>query len=70
MLNHVHEGHLTLQRIVDLTLHGPQQIYNIAGKGRMAVGYDADSTLAGLQETELSAMTGSLEIADGRPLTA
>jgi hypothetical protein len=36
----------------------------------MAVGYDADSTLAGLQETELSAMTGSLENADGRPLTA
>lgn len=51
MLNHVHEGHLTLERFVDLTAHGPQRIFNIAGKGRLAVGYDADFTLVDLQET-------------------
>jgi dihydroorotase len=51
MLNHVHEGRLTLERFVDLTAHGPQRIYNIAGKGRLVVGYDADFTLVDLQET-------------------
>jgi dihydroorotase len=51
MLNHVHEGRLTLERFVDLTAHGPQCIFNIAGKGRLAVGYDADFTLVDLQET-------------------
>ncbi len=48
MLNHVHEGRLTLERFVDLTAHGPQRIYNIAGKGRIAVGYDGDLTLVDL----------------------
>ena len=51
MLNHVHEGRLSLERFVDLTAHGPQRIYNIAGKGRLAVGYDADFTLTDLQGT-------------------
>ena len=51
MLNHVHEGRLSLERFVDLTAHGPQRIYNIAGKGRLAVGYDADFTLIDLQGT-------------------
>jgi dihydroorotase len=49
MLNHVAEGRLTLQRLVDLTSAGPQRIYNIAGKGRLAVGYDADVTLVDLK---------------------
>jgi dihydroorotase len=49
MLNHVSEGRLTLQRLVDLTSAGPQRIYNIAGKGRLAVGYDADVTLVDLK---------------------
>jgi len=51
MLNHVHEGRLSLERFVDLTAHGPQRVYNIAGKGRLAVGYDADFTLIDLQGT-------------------
>ena len=49
MLNHVAEGRLSLQRLVDLTSAGPQRIYNIAGKGRLAVGYDADVTLVDLK---------------------
>lgn len=49
MLNHVAEGRLTLQRLVDLTSAGPQRIYDIAGKGRLAVGYDADVTLVDLK---------------------
>ncbi|MCI5047573.1 MAG: dihydroorotase [Aquisalinus sp.] len=50
MLNHVAEGHLTLARLVDLICHGPNRIFGIAGKGRLAIGYDADFTLVDLQE--------------------
>ncbi len=49
MLNHVAQGRLTLQRVVDLLCYGPQRIYNIRGKGRIAVGYDADFTLVDLK---------------------
>jgi len=42
LLNHVEEGRLTLERLVDLTSAGPQRIFGIIGKGRIAVGYDAD----------------------------
>ncbi|MGI9168890.1 MAG: dihydroorotase [Caulobacteraceae bacterium] len=48
MLTHVAEGRLTLERLVDLTSHGPQRIFGIAGKGRIAEGYDADLTLVDL----------------------
>lgn len=46
MLTHVNEGRLTLQRLVDLMAHGPNRVWGIAGKGRIAMGYDADFTLA------------------------
>ena len=49
MLDHVANGRLTLQRFVDLTAHGPQRIFGIAGKGRLAVGYDADLTIVDLK---------------------
>jgi dihydroorotase len=49
MLDHVHAGRLTLERFVDLTSAGPARLYNIAGKGRIARGYDADFTLADLK---------------------
>jgi dihydroorotase len=52
MLNHVHAGRLTLQRLIDLTSAGPERIYNIAGKGRIAVGYDADFSLVDLGRRE------------------
>lgn len=48
LLDHVNAGRLTLERFVDLTAHGPQRIYGIAGKGRLAVGYDADLTIVDL----------------------
>jgi len=49
LLDHLAAGRLTLERIVDLTSAGPQRIYNIAGKGRIAVGYDADLALVDLE---------------------
>jgi dihydroorotase len=49
MLDHVNAGRLTLARFVDLTSAGPQRIFGIAGKGRIAVGYDADFTIVDLR---------------------
>ncbi|MEO0618569.1 MAG: dihydroorotase [Pseudomonadota bacterium] len=49
MLDHVNAGRLTLQRFVDLTSHGPQRLFGIAGKGRMMAGYDADLTIVDLK---------------------
>jgi len=49
MLNHVAEGRMTLERFIDLTSHGAQRVFGIAGKGRMAEGYDADLTLVDLK---------------------
>lgn len=48
MLDHVHHGRLTLQRLVDLTSAGPARLFNIQGKGRIAVGYDADFSIVDL----------------------
>lgn len=52
MLNHVAEGRLTLQRFVDLACHGPNRIFQIAGKGRLAEGYDGDFTIVDLKRRE------------------
>jgi dihydroorotase len=49
MLTHVAEGRLSLARFVDLTSHGPNRIFAIANKGRMALGYDCDLTLVDLK---------------------
>jgi dihydroorotase len=52
MLDHVNAGRLSLQRFVDMTSAGPQRLFNIANKGRIAVGYDADLTVVDLARTE------------------
>ena len=49
MLDHVNAGRLSLQRFVDLTSHGPQRLFNLAGKGRMMAGWDADFTIVDLK---------------------
>ena len=49
MLTHVAAGRLSLERLVDLTSHGAQRIFSIAGKGRMARGWDADLTIVDLK---------------------
>ena len=51
MLDHVNAGRLTLERLVDLTSHGPQRLFGIARKGRIALGYDADLTIVDLKES-------------------
>ncbi|MCB1519629.1 MAG: dihydroorotase [Hyphomicrobiaceae bacterium] len=52
MLDHVNAGRLSLQRFVDLTSHGPQRLFGIADKGRIAVGYDADLTIVDMKRRE------------------
>jgi dihydroorotase len=49
LFDHLAAGRLTLARLVDLTSAGPQRIYGIAGKGRIALGYDADLTIVDLK---------------------
>ncbi|MEO1711460.1 MAG: dihydroorotase [Pseudomonadota bacterium] len=52
MLNHVAEARLSLERLVDLTSHGPARLFGIAGKGRIAVGNDCDLTIVDLKRQE------------------
>lgn len=50
MLDHVNKGHLSLERFVDLSSHGPARIFGISRKGRIAEGYDADLTIVDLKK--------------------
>ena len=49
MLDHVAAGRLSLLRFVDMTSAGPARLFGIAGKGRIAAGYDADFTVVDLK---------------------
>ncbi|WP_182417210.1 dihydroorotase [Bartonella sp. HY038] len=52
MLDHVNKGRLSLERLVDMTSHGPARIFGISQKGRIAVGYDCDLTIVDLKRKE------------------
>lgn len=45
MLDHVAHGRLTLRKVVDMTSAGPQRLFGLVRKGRIAVGYDADFSI-------------------------
>ena len=49
MLDHVAAGRLSLLRFVDMTSAGPARLFGIAGKGRIAAGFDADLTIVDLK---------------------
>lgn len=49
MLDHVATGRLSLARFVDMTSAGPARLFQIASKGRIAAGYDADFTVVDLK---------------------
>ena len=49
MLTHVAEGRLSLERLVDMTSHGANRVFNLADKGRLARGFDADLTIVDLK---------------------
>lgn len=74
MLDHVNAGRLTIERFVDLTSHGPQRIFGMARKGRIAAGYDADFTIVDLKRRETITNAGQGSRAgwtphDGRSVT-
>ncbi len=52
LLDAVNAGKLTLSRFVDLTSAGPLRVFGMAGKGRVAKGYDADLTIVDLKRRE------------------
>jgi dihydroorotase len=52
LLDHVNAGRLSLERFVDLTSSGAARIFGIAGKGRIASGFDADFTIVDLNATK------------------
>lgn len=52
MLDHVSKGRMSLARFVDMTSAGPQRLFGMSGKGRIAVGYDADLTIVDLKRRE------------------
>ena len=49
MLDHVAAGRLTLQRLIELTSAGPQRVFGLTAKGRIAAGYDADFSIVDLK---------------------
>ncbi|MBA8876571.1 dihydroorotase [Phyllobacterium myrsinacearum] len=61
MLDHVNAGRLSIERFVDLSSHGPNRLFGMARKGRIAVGYDADLTIVDMKrrETITNAQVGS-----------
>jgi dihydroorotase len=52
MLNEVHAGRCILQQVVHWMSSAPARVWDIVGKGRIAVGYDADLVLVDLERTE------------------
>lgn len=53
LLNFVHQGKLTLEKVVSLVCEGPCRVLGIAGKGRIEKGYDADLVLVDMQQEQL-----------------
>jgi dihydroorotase len=50
MLNHVHEGRLSLQKFVELVTENPCRVFGVKNKGRLREGYDADITIVDLKK--------------------
>jgi dihydroorotase len=74
MLDHVAAGRMGLLQLHDLVCAGPARLFNIAGKGRLAVGYDADFSVVDLgrkvmiDDSQMASKAGWTPFA-GRTLT-
>lgn len=51
MLNHVHNGRLSLEKFLELVTLNPCRVFGLKNKGRLQAGYDADITIVDLQAT-------------------
>ncbi len=52
LLNEVHRGRCTLEQVVHWMCDAPARVWDLVGKGRIAVGYDADLVLVDLERTQ------------------
>lgn len=50
MLNHVHEGRLSLHRLIEMITTNPCRVFGIKNKGQLRQGFDADITLVDLKK--------------------
>ena len=53
MLNHMAEGKLSLQRLVELTSYNAHKLFGFASKGEVKLGNDADLTFVDLNKTQI-----------------
>ncbi len=51
MLDHVNQGRLTLEKLVNLLCLRPAELYSLRNKGKLAIGYDADITIVDMNKT-------------------
>jgi len=58
MLKAMADGRLSLQRLIDMTSENPAMIFDIAGKGRIARGYDADFIFVDMGAKSLISASG------------
>ena len=52
MLDQVHQGRLTLERVVESMCDAPARVWDVVAKGRITEGYDADLVLVDLELTK------------------
>lgn len=53
MLDHVNAGRLSLARLVELCSQTPARLFGLVGKGRIAVGFDADFSIVDMQARQV-----------------
>jgi dihydroorotase-like cyclic amidohydrolase len=75
LLTAVNEGRLTLPQVARLQAARAGEVFNLPGKGRIALGYDADLVLVDLaakwtfdRRRSLSKSGENMRVFDGRPL--
>ena len=51
MLNHINEGRLSLEQLINLVCENPVKIFGIKNKGFIKEGYDADFTVIDMNKT-------------------
>lgn len=52
MLNHVHDGKLSLHRFVELVTTNPCRVFGVKNKGQLREGFDADVTIVDLKKSK------------------